>query len=178
MIEMARTRLRPWSEVHRAAFAAMHMDPEVMRDYGGPVDRDASFEKLARYAATYEELGFSRWALEDSTGEFLGYVGVMPSPRHHPLGTHFEIGWRLVRRAWGFGYASEAARVALTDFFARTGAAEVLAYTGADNLRSQAVMERLHLRRDASRDFTAQYGTRRWHGRVWVADRARFDACQ
>lgn len=156
----------------------MHTDVEVMRDYGGPVDKDASFEKLARYAAAYDELGFCRWALEDSAGEFLGYIGVMPGPRNHPLGAHFEIGWRLVRHAWGFGYSSEAARAALTDFFARTEAAEVLAYTATDNLRSQAVMERLNLRRDSLRDFTAQYGARRWRGLVWVADRRQFDGHQ
>jgi RimJ/RimL family protein N-acetyltransferase len=171
MIETPRTRLYPWSERHRAAFAAMHGDAEVMWDYGGPIDPGTSFEKLARYIAAYDRLGFCRWALENSGGELIGYVGVMPSPPNHPLGAHFDIGWRLVRRAWGFGYATEAARAALMDFFARNRAAEVLSYTAPDNLRSQAVMERLNLRRDSARDFVAQYRTLQWRGLVWVADR-------
>ena len=94
----------------------------------------------------------------------------MPSLPGHPLGPHYEIGWRLVRRAWGHGYATEAARAALDDTFTRVGLAEVIAYTAPDNSRSQGVMDRLQLRRDASRDFTADTDTiKGWRGLVWVA---------
>jgi RimJ/RimL family protein N-acetyltransferase len=148
----------------------MHADPEVMHDYGGPISRKESDAKLDRYSATYRQHGFCRWAVETHEGAFLGYAGVMPSRPGHPVGSHFEIGWRLVRRAWGHGYATEAARAALSDAFTRVGLTEVLAYTALDNLRSQAVMDRLQLRRDPSRDFTADYDTvKGWRGLVWVA---------
>jgi hypothetical protein len=52
----------------------------------------------------------------------------------------------------------------------RDSLSEVLAYTSADNVRSQQVMTRLELRRDRSRDFTKHddgYGM--WSGLVWVA---------
>lgn len=148
----------------------MHADPEVMRDYGRPISRRESDAKLDRYAATYHQHGFCRWVIESKEGVFLGYTGVMPSRPGHPLGLHFEIGWRLVRRAWGQGYATEAARAALKDAFTRAGLAEVIAYTAPDNLRSQAVMRRLQLHRDPFRDFTADYDTiKDWRGLVWVA---------
>ncbi len=172
VIDTPRTRLRCWQQTDREAFAAMHADPEVMRDYGGPISRAASDVKLDRYRAAYREYGFCRWAVEDKNGAFLGYAGVMPSRPNHPLGAHFEIGWRLVRHAWGYGYATEAAQAALDDAFIRVGLAEVIAYTSADNPRSQAVMNRLQLRRDLSRDFTADSdGTTGWRGLVWVAQR-------
>jgi RimJ/RimL family protein N-acetyltransferase len=81
--------------------------------------------------------------VESCEGTFLGYTGVMPVAADHPLGSHFDIGWRLVRRYWGFGYATEAARAALADAFQRLGLAEILAYIAPDNQRSQRVMERL-----------------------------------
>jgi RimJ/RimL family protein N-acetyltransferase len=91
----------------------------------------------------------------------------------HPIGSHIEIGWRLVRHAWGHGYATEAAVAALNDAFIRVGLAEVVAYTAPDNLRSQAVMTRVRMKRDPSRDFTADYGSiKAWLGLVWVARRA------
>ena len=169
IIETPRTRLRSWQNSDRDAFAALHADPEVMADAGGPLDRPQSNAKLDRYAAAFQRCGFTRWAVENLEGEFLGYAGVMPSRPAHPLGSHVDIGWRLVRSAWGHGYATEAAKAALHDAFTRCGLTEVLAYTAPDNLRSQAVMARLRLRRDPSRDFSETDGLRMWHGLVWVA---------
>jgi RimJ/RimL family protein N-acetyltransferase len=147
----------------------MNADPEVMLDLGGPISSAASDAKLDRYAAAFRQHEFCRWAVESRTGEFLGYAGVMPSSPDHPLGQHFDIGWRLRRNAWGNGYATEAARAALDDVFGRVGLAEVAAYTAPDNLRSQAVMARLRLQRVPSRDFTANYDGVPWRGLVWIA---------
>ena len=172
-LRTARLTLRPWREADRPAFAALNADPEVAADLGGPLSRAASDAKFDRYRATFDRHGFSRLAIEDAQQTFVGYAGVMPSPPDHPLGPHTEIGWRLVRAAWGKGYATEAARAALDDVFTRIGLDEVLAYTAIDNLRSQAVMARLGLRRAPSRDFDALYNGVPWHGLVWVAEMRR-----
>jgi RimJ/RimL family protein N-acetyltransferase len=170
IIDTPRTRLRCWQEADRAAFAAMHADPEVMLDQGGPLNRTTSDAKFDRYAAAFNRYGVCRWAIESRDGEFLGYAGIMPSHKDHPLGAHFDIGWRLMRSAWGKGYATEAARAALHDAFARVGLREVIAYTAPGNIRSQAVMSRLRLQRDPSRDFTTDYDdVGAWRGLVWVA---------
>lgn len=147
----------------------MHADDEVMADYGGTLARAASDAKLDRYADAFVRHGFSRFALEDRAGRFLGYVGVLPIAPHIPAAPGVEIGWRLVRDAWGHGYASEAARAVLCDGFARHGWTEVLSYTAPENLRSQAVMSRLGLSRVPDRDFTVEYDGKRWSGQVWVA---------
>lgn len=170
MIRTQRLLLRPWRDDDGGAFARLHADAEVMADLGGPFDRAQSDAKLARYRAAYSEHGISRWAVEDADGAFVGYAGVVyRSDAAHPLGAHYEIGWRFTRAAWGRGYASESARTALADAFARCGLREVLSYTSPDNVRSQAVMARLQLQRDASRDFVADYGGGPWRGLVWVA---------
>jgi RimJ/RimL family protein N-acetyltransferase len=166
IVETPRLRLRCWRSADREAFAEMNADPEVMLDLGGPLSRAASDAKLDRYAAAFRRHGFCRWVIESRIGDFLGYTGVMPSPPEHPLGPHFDIGWRLVRNAWGNGYVTEAARAALDDVFGRVGLAEVAAYTAPDNLRSQAVMARLRLQRAPSRDFTTDCA---WRGLVWIA---------
>ena len=166
VLNTPRLRLRCWRETDRDALAAMHADAEVMADHGRPLTRTESDAKLDRYAAAFETHGICRWAVESRAGDFLGYVGVMPSWPEHPLGPHMEIGWRLIRRAWGYGYATEAAQAALADAFERVGLKEVLAYTGPDNLRSQAVMARLRLKRDPARDFTSHNDGIHWRGSV------------
>jgi RimJ/RimL family protein N-acetyltransferase len=171
-IRTARLTLRPWREADRPAFAALNADPEVAADLGGPLPRAASDAKLDRYRATFDRHGYSRLVIEDSRGTFLGYAGLMPSSPGHPLGPHAEIGWRLVRTAWGKGYATEAAQAVLEDAFAR-GLGEVLAYTAADNVRSQAVMARIGMRRDPLLDFDTLNGDVPWQGLVWVAEMRR-----
>jgi RimJ/RimL family protein N-acetyltransferase len=170
MIQTNRLLLRPWRADDGRAFAQLHADPTVMADLGGPMDRLASDRKLDRYRTAYLEHGVSRWAVEDAEGNFVGYAGVMPRPAaDHPLGPHHEIGWRFVRSVWGRGYATESAQAALKDAFEHRELQEILSYTSADNLRSQAVMARLRLQRDESRDFVADYGRGPWRGLVWVA---------
>lgn len=149
----------------------MHADPDVMADYGGPVGRTESDRKFEAYVAAQRDHRVSRWAVEDQGGVFLGYAGVMPRlVRDHPLGAHFEIGWRFVREVWGRGYATESAKAALRDAVHSVGLQEILSYTSPDNLRSQSVMARLNLVREPARDFTVV--TSRgdpWRGLVWVA---------
>ena len=171
-IETPRLLLRPWRPADSGWFAELHADPRVMHDYGDPLDRDASDAKLERYIMAFKRHSLGRWAIETRDGEVQGYAGVMSVPASHPLGAHFDIGWRLKHNAWGHGYATEAAKAALDDVFARVGLETVFAYTAPNNLRSQAVMRRLGLYRDPSRDFTTTYdGAAAWHGWVWVARR-------
>ena len=169
MILTDRLRLRDWRDSDRDAFAALNADPVVSQDLGGPLDRAESDAKLDRYMATFEHDGFCRWRVEDVNEQFLGYAGVMPSRAGHPLGRHFDIGWRLVRAAWGRGYATEAAKASLRDAFERVHLKEVLAYTSADNVRSQAVIRRLNMQRAASLDYSEPVGKGTWRGLVWIA---------
>jgi RimJ/RimL family protein N-acetyltransferase len=175
-IRTERLRLRCLTDRDRVDFARMNADPEVMRDLGGPIGRDESDRKLDAFVDHFDRHGYSRWLIETVDegalqGTFLGYAGVVGrTDVSHPLGAHQDAGWRLARSAWGHGYACEAARAALADAFTRVGLAEIVAYTAPDNVRSQAVMQRLGLRREPSRDFTTSYPAfGSWTGLVWVA---------
>jgi RimJ/RimL family protein N-acetyltransferase len=150
----------------------MHADSAVMADLGGPFDRSASDAKFDRYRDAWTIDGISRWVIANPAGRFLGYAGVMKrSDPDHPLGTHYEIGWRLHRDAWGKGYATQSARCALDHAWGVLDVDEIVSYTAADNQRCQNVMARLDLKRDGARDFTAHYPRGDWTGLVWVAQR-------
>ncbi|QMW23499.1 GNAT family N-acetyltransferase [Sandaracinobacteroides saxicola] len=164
--------LQRWSDVHRQPFADMQSDPEVMADLGGPFSRADSDRKFDRYRDAWRSHGVSRWAVVDASGNFLGYAGVMKAGEtDHPLGPHYEIGWRFRRRAWGSGFATESARQALEHAWTVLTVDQIFSYTAADNHRSQAVMKRLGLTRDIGRDFTARYPQGLWSGLVWTAQR-------
>jgi RimJ/RimL family protein N-acetyltransferase len=148
----------------------MNADVEVMADLGGPLSRAESDRKLDRFASVFESVGYTRWVIEEPSRGFVGYAGIVPVVDQHPLGEHHDLGWRLVRSAWGHGFASEAAAACIGDAFDRAGLDQLLAYTSADNAKSIAVMSRLGMTRRPELDFTKwydRYGN--WSGLVWSA---------
>ena len=160
MIETARLILRPWREDDRDDLARMCADPKVMVDYPAPQTREESDARYDRYCATFEKFGFTRWAVERrGDGKFLGYTGIIPSVPGHPLAPEVEIGWRLIREAWGSGYASEAAQASLRDGFVRCKLSTVYSFTTVENHRSLAVMRLIGLKRHETRDFADRAGS-------------------
>lgn len=154
MIETERLILRPWREADREPYAAIMVDPEVGKWLGGPFTRRQSHERVARFTASLAETGVGRLAVErKSDRRLIGHCGLAHTPDTPPVPAGIEIGWALAPDAWGSGFAAEAARAVIADGFARDEVAEILAFTGATNLRSRAVMRRLGMARGTDRDF-------------------------
>lgn len=153
MIETERLILRPWTDADRAPFVAMSADPAVMDTLGGVLSADQALAYIERASNHLAIFGFTRWALERrDDGRFIGAVGLAPIHPSLPMPAGFEMGWRLVRDAWGHGFATEAAAAAIEHGFER-GLSEVFAFTSRPNLRSQAVMERVGMTRTPTLDF-------------------------
>lgn len=146
--------MRRWEERDRAPFAALNADAEVMRYFPATLTRQESDRFVDRIEAGFDEHGFGLWALEiQQTGEFIGMTGLA----RHTFPAHFnpsvEVGWRLARSAWGFGYATEAGRAAVEHGFTVAGLDQIVSMTTVTNEPSRAVMRRLGLTRDPADDF-------------------------
>jgi RimJ/RimL family protein N-acetyltransferase len=145
-IRTERLLMRRWREADREPFAAMNADPEVMRYFPAHLqpDRAASDAGIDRMEALFDRQGFGLWALElTATGEFLGFTGLNPMPEGVPGAGGMEVGWRLARRAWHHGYATEAATAAVGVAFGGLGLDELWSMTAVLNTPSQAVMRRI-----------------------------------
>ncbi|MFD5758242.1 GNAT family N-acetyltransferase [Streptomyces sp. NPDC127044] len=148
-----RLLLRRWRESDLGPWAAMNADPEVREHLGELLTREQSDAAVALMQAEFEERGFGWWALESrETGEFIGRAGLDEVGEDMPF-AGVDIGWRLMRSAWGHGYATEAALACLTFGFEALGLPEVVASTTVHNLRSQAVMRRIGMTREPADDF-------------------------
>lgn len=147
-----RLLLRQWRESDRDAWAALTADPEVMEFFPATLTREQADSSLDRYRTDIEDRGWGLWAV-DLAGEFLGFTGLKPVAVDLPFGEATEVGWRLARHAWGHGYATEAARASLSFAFDELGLEEVVSMTAVLNERSQRVMRRLGMHRDAAADF-------------------------
>lgn len=151
--ETGRLLLLPWEERHVVPFARMNADPEVMRYFPSVLSEDQTRAAVAWWQEHLARHGWSNWAVElKATGEFIGFVGLWMSRHAMPFGNRVEIGWRLARRHWSQGYASEGAREALRFGFNDVGLTEIVSLTAMANSRSRAVMERIGME-DARADF-------------------------
>ena len=140
-IETERLVLRHWRQDDVDALLAISADPEVAR-WLSPATRADVAATIERYAHSWETLGFGRWAVDDRhSGRLVGRVGVMRQPAWTGSDVKDEIGWMIDRSRWGEGIATEAARAALEDVFARVGLPAVVSFTLPDNIASRRVME-------------------------------------
>jgi RimJ/RimL family protein N-acetyltransferase len=154
VIETERLILRDWTDADLEPYADIMVMPEVGSWLGGPFTREQAHDRVARFRASLADTALGRLAVErKSDGRLIGHCGLAPTPKAHAMPQGLEIGWALAPDAWGGGYATEAARAVIADGFANHDAAEVLAFTGTQNLRSQAVMQRLGMVRMPERDF-------------------------
>jgi RimJ/RimL family protein N-acetyltransferase len=153
MIETERLILRPWRDEDREAFAAINGDPQVGDWLGGPISREQSDALVDRVNAQIAADGFGFWAAErKADGRLVGMIGLRRNPAP-PAPIAPELGWRLAPDVQGAGFATEGARAAMDWGFANLDADEILAWTAATNVRSQAVMRRIGMVHDPVRDF-------------------------
>lgn len=150
-----RLTIRNWEETDRPLFHLIHSDEQVMTFYPFRRSRAESDEIFDTWRAEIAATGLGGFALAlRDSGECIGYCG-LKYPRIEPIlpGGTVEIGWRLAPRFWGNGYATEAAERLLEYGFDTIGLPEIVSFAVAQNHRSTAIMNRLHLHRDHAGDF-------------------------
>jgi RimJ/RimL family protein N-acetyltransferase len=142
--------LEPLADRHFEDEVALDADQEVLRYlYARPRTREEVRASHERRLAAARDEGLGFWAA------FLAsdFVGLMMLPAWHVAGTsprpvfrEAELGYRLVRRHWRRGLATEASRALLAHAFGAAGVSRVVAQTMAVNSGSRRVMEALGMR--------------------------------
>ena len=154
MIETERLILRAFRDEDREPLAAINGDPRVYDWLGGPIGREQSDALIDRVNAHIARHGFGFFAAErKADARLIGMVGLQVLRPELPPAPGVELGWRLAPGAQGSGLATEGAAAALAWGFANLDHEELIAFTAATNVRSQAVMRRIGMTHDPARDF-------------------------
>ena len=149
LLETDRLVLRQFTAADLDNLVELDSDPDVMRYITGgrPTPREqVRDEVLPAFLAYYERFaGYGFWAAVDkATGQFLGWFHLRPPEGANP--DEPELGYRLLRSAWGKGYATEGSRALIRKAFTELGARRVYAETMAVNRGSWRVMEKVGMR--------------------------------
>src|SRR5215471_8930008 len=148
ILHTERITLVPLADEHLEGELEIDSDPEVMRYLSGrPATREeveAGHARRLAVAAKIDGLGFWVGLVDD---EFVGWWTLQPAhgPDQPDDPGVADLGYRLLRRHWGKGLASEGARALVRHGFEEVGLDRIIAQTLAVNARSRAVMERVGL---------------------------------
>jgi ribosomal-protein-alanine N-acetyltransferase len=142
-----RLRIRPFRPGDEAPMMEVYGNAEVMRYIpGGPLPDESAVraimdEQLVAHAAR----GYAYYAVElVADGSVVGDAGF---GLFEPTGD-VEVGYTFARRAWGHGYATEAAAACLAAGLAGLDVARIIAVADVENVASHRVAERIGMRRD------------------------------
>jgi len=140
ILETARLILRPPLEEDLDGFAEMMADEAAARFVGGVQTRAGAWRGMAAMAGSWALKGYGMFSvIERSSGRWVGRLGPW-RPEGWPGA---EIGWGLVRSAWGKGYATEGSAAAIDWAFDALGWDDVIHCIDPANSGSIRVAERL-----------------------------------
>ena len=149
VLRTARLALRPFASTDAGDLLRIFADPEVVRYWsnGAWTDIAQAEAMIAETQQAYREGGLYRYAIALLDTDQL--IGICNLRGFFEQNRRCELGYALARDHWGRGYAAEALGQLITHLFDDHRLHRVIAVTGADNLRSCALLERVGFRREA-----------------------------
>ena len=143
-INTRRLHLRAFREQDAPDLYRLNSDPEVLRYTGDEPfpDIHAAVAFINTYSQ-YHQHGFGRWAVLDKhSGEFMGFCGL----RRSGCNGEVDLGFRLFRRFWAQGIATEASMAALAAGFDHFKLKEIIGRSMRENLPSITILQKLGLK--------------------------------
>jgi RimJ/RimL family protein N-acetyltransferase len=117
-------------------------DPEAMRYYPGIKDRRETEDWIQWNMSSYQKYGFGLWvAILKVPQQFAGQCGLIMQEVEGRQ--EVEIGYLFLRKFWGQGLATEAARACRDYAVNRLGHTRLISLIDPGNLASRRVAEKV-----------------------------------
>lgn len=122
-------------------------DPDVHEFLGkSPIKTiEEARNVIAFIRRQYIDNGIGRWAIvEKESGNFIGWTGfklITDTINNHS--NYYDLGYRLIKKYWGKGYATEAAAACCNYGFNHLAQIKLYAITDVGNANSRKVLEKV-----------------------------------
>lgn len=141
-----RLGFRTWQEFDLEDFAAINADPEVMRFFQKPLSRAETQAMMNRMQRMYEEQGYCYYAVDLlKPKELIGTIGLGWKTFESDFTPCVDIGWRIGKKFWNQGLASEGA-LACLNFAQQKQIKEVVSMASIGNAASIQVMKKIGMK--------------------------------
>lgn len=144
-----RIGFRNWNDNDLEEFAKINADPEVMEHFPKQLTVTETFDFIQRLKRHYDTHGYNYFATELlGTGELIGFIGLAYQTYESVYTPSVDIGWRLKKDAWGYGYATEGAKKCLDLAFNELNIDSLISTCTEKNIRSENVMKKIGMKRE------------------------------
>ena len=147
ILETERLLLREILPTDLDGMFELDSDPEVHRYLGNrPATNKKQLEEVIAFIRQqYADNGVGRWAIVGkSTNEFMGWAGLKWVEDTINQHTHYyDLGYRLNRKYWGQGIATESAIASLNYGFRTLELTEIMAAAHVENQASNKVLKKV-----------------------------------
>ena len=142
IFETERLILRRFTEADTKLLLYLNTDPEVLKYlHEIPLKDEAhSLQILKTVILPQYEKNLGRWAIHlKENNEFIGWCGL----KYRPELDEIDLGYRLIKAAWGKGYATEAASHTLKYGLEILGLKTITGRAHIENTASIKVLEKI-----------------------------------
>ena len=141
ILETQRLSLREMTPDDAENAYLLNLDPDVLKYTGdapfGSIEEARNF--LLKYDH-YKKYGFGRWAVINKLDhEFIGWCGL----RYVTDKNEYDVGYRLNKRFWNKGYATEAAKACIDIGFNKFNIKRIIGNVMKENIASIRVLEKI-----------------------------------
>lgn len=141
VVETDRLLLRTFTIEDAPLIYELNLDPDVIRYTGDPIkDIEHAKQVLEQtIIPQYALYNHGRWAVHIKPGlEFIGWCGLKARPERNEI----DLGYRFLKKAWGKGYATEAAYACLKHGFEKLYLQRIVGRAMPENTGSLRVLEK------------------------------------
>jgi len=144
IIETPRLIIRDITSDDLQGMFELDSDAEVYKYLGNDLitSIDGSEKLIAFIRQQYLDNGIGRWAMvEKDSGSFMGWTGFkLISETINGQSGYYDLGYRILPRYWGKGYATESAKACLKYGLDTLNLTPIYAMTNAENTASKNVL--------------------------------------
>lgn len=150
-IETERLLLRELRDEDLEGIYELDSNPNVHRYLGNkPINSREEAQKIIdSVKMQYAERGIGRWAIiNKETQEFMGWTGLRLNTEYN-MNNHtryYDVGYRIIERFWGKGYATESGKAAVEYAFKTMKLSEIYGTTEIGNEASHKALLNIGLK--------------------------------
>jgi len=143
-----RLGFRNWEAGDEEIMVLINSDPEVMEFFPSILSISQTQDFINRMKAHFLKSGFCYFAVDKlENNECVGFVGLMEKGFESDFTPCIDIGWRLARKEWNKGFATEGAGRCLRFAFEELHLNKIYSIAPAINIKSELIMQKIGMKK-------------------------------